>query len=55
MKKFLSRKLIFAIVILAVGSFALLNKTMDATQWTNLVQWVFGIYVTGNVAGSIKK
>lgn len=48
-KKFQSRKFLMTVGLIGVSSIFLGTKIATFNQWASFNQWVFGIYVSGNV------
>lgn len=46
----LSRKFLYAILVLLLGFVLVIVKTITGDSWINLAQTIGGIYVIGNVA-----
>lgn len=44
-----SRKFILAVSCIAIATGLLLYKSIDGAQWVDVVKWVTGLYMAGNV------
>lgn len=53
--KYLSRKLIFGIVLLTIATVFVMLDKCTSSEWIEYTKWIFGIYVTGNGAEWIIK
>lgn len=49
-KTFTSRKTLFFIVLFLMTTIFLLTGYADFAQWADLIKWLFGVFVIGNVA-----
>jgi predicted phosphoadenosine phosphosulfate sulfurtransferase len=44
-----SRKFMLAVGCIAIATGLLLYKSIDGGQWVDVVKWVTGLYMAGNV------
>lgn len=49
-KFFTSRKTIIAILLLASATFLVAYNKMTVDQWIEIIKWIYGIFIVGNVA-----
>ena len=49
-KFFTSRKTIIAILLLASATFLVAYNKMTIDQWIEIVKWLYGLFIAGNVA-----
>jgi len=48
--KYRSRKWLALIIIIALSTILLVKAFITGAQWVDIVMWVYGLFVTGNVA-----
>ena len=50
-----SRKFMLAVGCIAIGTGLLLYTSIDGAQWVDVVKWVTGLYMAGNVGEKYAK
>lgn len=50
-----SRKFMLAIGCIAIATGLLLYNSVDGAQWVDVVKWVTGLYMAGNVGEKVAK